>query len=48
MLDEYNTFMIEYMCKRERDTFLPKRVNKGEKINEKEDWKSYYRGHRVY
>ena len=24
-LDEYNTFMIEYICKRERDTFLSKK-----------------------
>ena len=24
-LDEYNTFMIECMCKKERDTFLPKK-----------------------
>ena len=24
-LDEYNTFMIEYMCKREKDTFLSKK-----------------------
>ena len=43
MLDEYNNFMVEYMCKRERDTFLPKKkVNKGEIRNGKEDWKSHY------
>ena len=29
MLDKYHTFMIEYICKRERDTFLQKRVSKG-------------------
>ena len=34
MLDQYNTFMVEYMCKRERDTFLQKRISKGEKRNE--------------
>ena len=32
MLDEYNTFMIEYTCKR-KGGILPtkKRINKGEK-----------------
>ena len=48
-IDNIILSMILYGCKRERDTFLPKkRINKGEIRNEKENRKSYYRGYRVY
>ena len=51
MLDKYNTFMIEYMCKGKKG-ILPtkKRINKGEiNKNGKEDWKLHHCcGYRVY
>ena len=48
-LDEYNTFMIEYMCKG-KGGILP---TQKERIKEKnkngnENWKSHYCGRRVH
>ena len=41
--------MVYYTYVKGRGIFLPKkRINKGEIRNEKENWKSYYCGHRVY
>ena len=49
MLDEYNTFMIEYICKR-KGGILPtkKEFDKGEKKNGNENRESHYCRRRVY